>query len=224
MIRTVHLNDIEPALMSMRSPLGFDLVLDLDYRNADDTKLSTDLAATLVLQGRSTNGVALTYLAAAIDVVNGKARVLVPGGDLTDVNGYQATLIGTVGGARQVIGYGVLALTGSGASEIASADIIDTIDLRLAYGVDAVIIVALWHDVGKTSPIDLSVVTLTATVLSQAGGVPLASFGVTTIDNRATLTMLAATVATLPAACWWTLAASNAAGVQTLAQGNVTIT
>lgn len=226
MIRVVHLNPIEPAAMSMRSPRGFDLLLDLIYRNANASPVTADLAATLVLQGRSANGTAVTYPVAATDVVNGKARTRVPGGDLTDPNGYQTTLVGTVDGIRQIIGFGVLDLTGDGATEVTTADIIDTVPLTLVYGQDANVNITLWHDTSGSIPFDMTDedTAISATVFDVQGGAPLAAFTVTVLAvNKVGLSLPLAVVNTLPAACWWALYAATSLGTTTLAEGPVSI-
>ena len=224
MIRTLHLNPVEAAPLSARSPMGFDMVMDLVYRTAANKTVGFDLAGALVLEGR-TSGRSQTYLAPASDVVNGKARVFVPGGDLQDSNGYRMTLVGTVDGARRVIATGTLVLSGSGTEAVTAADVIDTVPLLLTRGQAADLTVNLWQDAGKTTEYGIGSSTVSAAVYATQGGLVLVPFTVAVIDNNTVnLSLASMEVDALPDSCWWSLAVSSGGGVTTLAEGPVTVT
>lgn len=225
MIRTLNLNPVEPAQFSARTPKGMDLVMDLLIRDAADQVWNRDLAATLVLEGR-TDGQSISYLVPATDAVNGKARVRVPGGDLQDTNGYRMTLVGTVDGVRKIVGVGTLILAGTGIEEVIAADVIDTVDLTLDYDEACELDVAVWHDAAGGSPYDLTDenTTLGATIFDQQGGTAIETFTVAVIDeNKVGLSLTVEQVNALPASCWWALVAGTVDGVTTLCQGSVTI-
>jgi hypothetical protein len=185
MIRMLHLNPVEPATISARTPKGFDMVMDLLYRTAIDEVWPFDLAATLVLEGRTT-GQAQTYLVAGTDTVNGKAQVRVPGGDLVDGNGYRMTLVGTVDGVRKVVGVGTLILAGTGIEEVVAADMIDTVDLVLDYDEVCELDVALWQDAAGGTPFDLTAesTSVGAAIYDAQGGSALMPFTVTVLDTN----------------------------------------
>jgi hypothetical protein len=221
--RSVFLNPIEPAPLSLRAAMGMETWLELNYFSQNGAVYANDVAAQLQLTGR-TGGATTTYAVPSIDVVNGRARAVIPAGDITDPNGYRLRLVGTVNQQPALIATGVLMPIAAAGIEALPQDVIDSIDLTLAYNVDATVIVTIWHDEGKANPYDLTAATIGADVLSAQGGSVLASFAVVESENQATLTMPAATVNTLPAACWWRLSASGSGGSQVLAEGNVTIT
>lgn len=223
MIRTLHLNPVEPALLSARSPMGFDLTLDLIYRTAVDQVVGFDLAATLVLEGRTT-GQSKTYIAPASDLVNGKARVFVPGGDLQDRNGYRMTLVGTVDGVRKVVGVGTLILSGTGVQEVTAADVIDTVPLLLMRGQAADLTVNLWQDAGKTTEYAIGSSTVAAAIYASQGGAVLVPFTLDVVDNNTVhLSLTSVQVDALPDSGWWTLVVSSGTGSTTLAEGPVTV-
>jgi hypothetical protein len=225
MIRMLHLNPVEPATISARTPKGFDMVMDLLYRTAIDEVWPFDLAATLVLEGRTT-GQAQTYLVAGTDTVNGKAQVRVPGGDLVDGNGYRMTLVGTVDGVRKVVGVGTLILAGTGIEEVVAADMIDTVDLVLDYDEVCELDVALWQDAAGGTPFDLTAesTSVGAAIYDAQGGSALMPFTVTVLDtNKVGLTLTVDQVNTLPASCWWSLVAGTADGTTTLCNGSVSV-
>ena len=102
---------------------------------------------------------------------------------------------------------------------------IDEIDLNLAYNQDVSLDVALWKDAQKTTPYDLTGVSVTANVWNRQGGSVIAPFTVTQIaDNIVRLTMTAGTVNGIPEHAWWSLSVTAGAGLTTLVQGNVTVT
>jgi hypothetical protein len=226
MNRLVHINPVEPAMFSGRAPMGFDLTINITYRTAADAKWSTDVASSVILTGR-TDSSSTTYNAPAVDIVNGKARAVIPGGDLSDSNGYDIALVGTIDGHRQILASGVLQMTGGGVQEIILTDEIDTVDLTFGYGNPASFDVTLWQDAdGSISfdPADAGV-TIAGRVLNAKGGTILVEFSQEFLsDNVIRLSLTSAQVDALPASCWWTLTAGTATGVTTLCQGTVTIT
>jgi hypothetical protein len=88
--RTIYLNDIEPAPLSLRWPLGIDLDLRVMMRTQRNTPVDPTLAQ-FVLLPRSQGGVS-PYDMEAFDVANGIARIEVPGSSLTDRCGYNIEL------------------------------------------------------------------------------------------------------------------------------------
>lgn len=225
MNRLVHINTIEPSMFSGRAPMGFDLVINVIYRTAADAKWSVDVASSVILTGR-TDSHSTTYNAPALDIINGKARAVIPGGDLSDPNGYDVTLVGTIDGHRQILASGVLQMTGGGVPEIIVVDEIDTVDLTFGYGNPASFDVTLWQDADGDIPFDPTDanVTIAGRVLTAKGGATLVEFSQEFLsDNVIRLTLTIAQVDALPASCWWTLTAGTATGVTTLCQGTVTV-
>lgn len=221
--RTIWLNINEPAPLSFRAPTNMEQWLEVSIRGITDMPYPVDVAAQLHLTARSSNSTT-TYAMPAIDIVNGKSRAIIPAGDITDPNGYRLSMVGTVNQQPRLLATGVVMPVMTDGLAPVPADVIDSINLTLAYNVDATVIVTIWHDTGKLNPFDLATADIAATVFDNKNGVHLADFMVTESGNTATLTMPAATVNTLPPACWWTLVASSAAGSQTLAEGTVTLT
>jgi hypothetical protein len=221
--RIIYINPIEPAPLSLRAPASMETRIEATMLRQNGAPYNQDPAAQLQLTAR-TDARTTTYAMPSTDVVNGKMRAVIPAGDLDDINGYRLRVLGTIDQQPALIAMGSLRLVEAAGMEAQPEDVVDSINLLFAYNVDAAVIVEIWHDAGKSSPFDLDATTITALVLSGQGGTRLASFAVAENDNQAILTMPASTVNTLPAACWWTLTASSAAGSQLLAQGNLTIT
>jgi hypothetical protein len=88
--RTIHLNNIEPAQLSLRHPLGINLDLGLTLKAQNGTPVDPTLAQ-FVLMPRSLGGV-YPYDLTLVDAVNGQGRVKVPGTSLTDRSGYTIEL------------------------------------------------------------------------------------------------------------------------------------
>lgn len=90
--RTIVLNPIEPALLSVRSGLGIDLDLGLTFLSQARTPVDpTPLRAQLVLLPRSGYGMS-PYDVTVLSVDGGTASVTVPGVTLIDANGYNLEL------------------------------------------------------------------------------------------------------------------------------------
>lgn len=90
--RTIVINEIEPALLSLRSPLGVALDLTITFRQQNLTPIDpTPLKPQLALLPRSRIGV-YPYDVAIADAVNGIGNVKVPGTALVDPNGYNLEL------------------------------------------------------------------------------------------------------------------------------------
>lgn len=224
--RTICLNPIEPAPMSLRAPAKVALIIDFLYLTANGGGVSADLAAQLQVTSR-TNDTTAVYPVPATDVINGKARAAIPKDILTDMNGYRLRLVGTVNGETALIALGTLRITEAAGIEETPEDVIDDVPLDLAYNYDTSVAVRLWQDAGKTTPFDLTTATITAAIYSDsASTTALANFTVTPngVPGEVLLQLPYATLNTLPPSCWWSLRASTAAGVTTLCQGTVTIT
>lgn len=225
-LRTIALNPVEPAQMSMRVPAKVPLSIDLQYLDAAGRGVSADVAAQLQVTGR-TNGSTDVYPVPATDVVNGRARVSIGKDILQDMNGYRLRLVGTVKGEAQLIAIGTLRLTEAAGIEETPEDIIDDVPLTISYNFDAAVNIRLWQDAGKTTPFDLTTATISAAVYADSQSTAaLTNFTVTptALPGEVVLALPYTVVNTLPSLCWWSLRASTAAGVTTLCQGTVTIT
>jgi hypothetical protein len=224
--RTICINPVEPAPISVRAPAKVPLTIDFQYLTASGGGISTDVAAQLQVTSR-TNDNTDVYPVPATDIINGKARVSIGKDILTDMNGYRLRLVGTVNGEAMLIGLGVLRITEAAGIEETPDDVIDDVSLDLAYGYDTSVSTHLWQDAGKTAPFDLTTATITAAIYaSRDSTTPLANFVVTptVVPGEVLLQMASTVINTLPPSCWWSLRASTAAGVTTLCEGTVTIT
>lgn len=225
-LRTIALNPVEPAQISMRVPAKVQLTIDIQYLDAAGKGIATDVAAQLQVTAR-TNGNTDVYAVPATDVINGKARVSIPKDTLQDTNGYRLRLVGTVKGEPQLIAMGTLRLTEAAGIEETPEDIIDDVSIEMAYNYDTSISVRLWQDAGKTTPFDLDSATISAAIYpNRDDATMLAPFAITrtAIPGEVLLQMDYTVINTLPSGCWWSLRASTAAGTTTLCQGTVTIT
>jgi hypothetical protein len=86
MNRTIVLNDVEPAAIALRHPLGINLDLRVKMQKQNGAAADPALAQ-FVLMPRSKGGV-YPYDMGVYDQVNGIVDVHVPGTSLTDVSGY----------------------------------------------------------------------------------------------------------------------------------------
>lgn len=222
-VRSIAMNPVEPAQLSFRAPFGMQTTLEINVADFAGNQITYDIAGQMQLIGR-TDARTYTYAAPASDIANGKIRVIFPANDLTDRNGYVLRLFGTVSGQAELIAVGRVMLTATQGPIAMPDDIIDSIPLVFTRGQDAVLDVALWMDQGKTTPYDLSIVTvIAATYPTSASATPLHPFTQTpTGPNTVRLTLAAALVDTLPAVSWWSLRVSSAGQVKTLAEGTVT--
>ena len=92
MNRTITLNAIEPAQLSLRVPLGVELDLDLSFRSQlGQTIDPNSLLAQLVLIPRSRGG-SYAYDFETVDSGAGLASVVVPSSVLVDPRGYSVEL------------------------------------------------------------------------------------------------------------------------------------
>lgn len=222
--RTLVLNPVEPAPLSMKLRSGLQHTIDIEYLRQNGAPYSTDFGAQMYLISR-THGTVSNYLLPSIDVVNGRARAFIPAGHIKDRNGYNVQIIGNVEGEHRLIARGAASVYETEALGIIPADMIDEIDITLAYNQDVSIDVALWKDTQKTTPYDLTGITVTANVWDRQGGSVVAPFTVTQIDaNIVRLTMTAGQVNGIPDHAWWSLSVTAGAGLTTLVQGNVTVT
>jgi hypothetical protein len=120
----------------------------------------------------------------ATDIVNGKARVVIPADTLTDPNGYRLRVTGTLEGEPALLAMGQVApITGAG-PEAVPQDVIDQIDLALQRNSDVVLNVRLWTDESKDVPFDMTVTTILANVYASHGGPVLEPFTVAPISQR----------------------------------------
>ena len=90
--RTIVLNAIEPAMLSIRQPLGVDLDLDLTFLKQDGAAVDPGtLKPQLALMPRSSWSM-FAYEVATSNPEGGVATVSVPGSALTDPAGYTIEL------------------------------------------------------------------------------------------------------------------------------------
>lgn len=223
--RTIAINPVEPMPMSMSVPAKVALTIDLQYLDAAGKSVAQDVAAQLQVTAR-TNGQTSVYPVPATDIVNGKARVSIDKDVLTDMNGYLLRLVGTWRQQAQLLAMGSLRLIEAAGIEETPEDIIDmvpiTIPYNFAYGLD----LHLWQDAAKTTPFDLTTATISAAIYSsQNDPVALVAFTVGVVGpGHVVLQLTADQTNSLPVQCFWSLRASTAAGVTTLAQGPVSCT
>jgi hypothetical protein len=222
--RDVYLSTIEPAQLSLRAPAMMETWIDVTWRNQSGDLLTEDLAAQLHLTGRSSDHTKV-YSMPATDMVNGKARAIIPGGDLTDMNGYRLRVAGTWKQQPWLLAMGQLQLIPAAGVDAQPDDVIDQIGLTFARGLDDYVDVKLWHDAAQTSPYDITSLTVTGPITSGPGGAAVDAFTVSQIAfNEVRLSLTAAQTTALPANNWWSLIVSSGGGQQTLAQGPLTIT
>jgi hypothetical protein len=222
--RTLVLNPVEPAPFSMKLRTGLEHQIEVEYLRQNGAPYNTDFGAQLYLIERTT-GAVRSYLLPATDVINGKARAFIPAGDIRDKNGYNLQIIGSVEGEPRLVARGSASVYETEALGIIPADLIDQIDITLAYNEDTSLDVNLWRDINKTLEYGIAGSSITANIWDKMGGAVLAPFKVAVLDNNTVrLTMSAGTINTLPAQCWWSISITSGAGLTTLAQGNVLIT
>lgn len=222
--RTLVLNPVEPAPVSMKLRTGLDQKIEFEYLRQNGAPYSTDFAAQLYLIERSTKKV-LRYALPSTDPINGKARAFIPAGDLKDPNGYNVQVIGTVEGEPRLIARGSASVYETEALGIIPADIVDMLDLTFAYNQPASFDVNMWQDTAKTSEYSIASTVITAYIYSQMGGPVLVPFTTEVLDNNtARLSLTVEQVNNLPPDCWWGLLASTGTGTTMLAQGDVLIT
>jgi hypothetical protein len=223
--RSIFVNVIEPQTLSLNAPANMPLTINLTYYNQAGTVLSSDVLGQLQLTGRTCNSAADVYPVPATDIINGKARVAIGSGDLTDMNGYSLRLIGTYRGDTTLLALGTLRLTDAAGIDTTPIDVIDSIPINLTYGYIANIDIHLWQDATKETPFDLTSATITAAVYATSAALTqLVPFSISTIGpGEVMLQLTDVQIATLPVNSWWSLRAANAAGVTTLCQGTVTV-
>src|SRR5262245_53735038 len=216
--KTIYLSDVEPAPLYFRAPMGIQTFVDISYRNQAGAPWPTDLAGQLQLTGRTTRQTD-AYSLVAIDVVNGRARAVLPADAIQDPNGYRLRVFGTVNSQLTMIATGYVIPIAAVTPEALPPDIIDDIPLQMQRGIDKDIQVDLWKDDAQTIEFDLSATTITAIVWADfTEAAQLAPFVMTEIDqNTVTLHMDKEVVNELPDECWWSLRAGTALGLTTLA-------
>lgn len=222
--RFVYVNPIEPGPLSMRVPSGLETRLDLTFYEQSNAPIDYDILAQLELTPRTNGGPSRIYPMPATDVLNGRARAILPAADMGDLNGYRLRLYGSIQGESILLATGIVDVTeaiGPTAGTTAP-DVIDQIDLEFRRDVDVLLDVALWQDEDGEVPFDLATTAITASVFSPVITIP---FVVTVVSaNVVRLTMAAAEVNLLPDNCSWSLIATTAQGLTTLAQGAVSVT
>jgi len=222
--RTLVLNPVEPAPISMKLRTGIENVVEVEYLRQNGAPYNTDFGAQMYLIERTTGSVK-AYILPSIDVINGRAQAYIPAGDIKDRNGYNVQIIGTVEGEPRLIARGSASVYETEALGIIPVDLIDMVDITIAYGLGASIDVALWRDVNKATPYAVMPPPVTAYVWTAMAGTVLAAFAAEKIDtNVVRLTLTEGQVASLPAKCWWSLSVTESGGLTTLVQGDVLVT
>ena len=222
--RTLVLNPVEPAPISMKFRTGLENTVEVEYLRQNGAPYNTDFGAQMYLISRTTGSVK-AYILPAIDVINGRAQAYIPAGDISDRNGYNVQIIGTVEGEPRLIARGSASVYETEALGVIPMDLIDMVDITIAYGLGASVDVALWRDVNKATPYDVLPPPVSAYVWNRLGGSVLATFAAEKIDrNVVRLTLTEGQVASLPAKCWWSLSVTESGGLTTLVQGDVLVT
>lgn len=90
--RTITINSIEPAFLSMRTPLGVDLDLNLFFKGQDSGPVDpTPLKPQLTLRPRSASQV-YAYDVVTVSPEQGLGEINLPGAALMDPNGFTVEL------------------------------------------------------------------------------------------------------------------------------------
>jgi hypothetical protein len=224
--RVCYVNPIEPGPLSFRAGSKVETRLEVTFYQQSGNAFTTDLDAQLRLTSR-TGAMSKAYSMPAIDVANGRARAIIPAGDVVDLNGYKLAVYGTVAGEAGLLAQGLVWPDDTVEPTPEPLDIIDTVPItfNLAQSTDSAFTVKLWDDEQKTDPYDIGSATIAATILSAQGGAKILDMAVAPVaSNAVTLTVTVAQVAALPASCWWTLTIGAAGGTTTLCEGPVTVT
>lgn len=222
--RTIILNPIEPANFSLRVASGLQTSINVALFDAGGNILKQDLALQMQLTSR-TKGTIKSYAMPSTDVVNGKAVAVIPKDDLTDINGYNVNLYGTIQGGAALIATGVLRLVGGPGVDQQPDDVIDDIPLSITAGAPLTLTVRLWYDTAKTIPYDLGITPVSGQIYhNPTDPVPIMTMAQTILGiNEVSLALTGAQTITLPTQCWWDLRATSSSGMTTLAQGTVTV-
>lgn len=223
--RTVFINPIEPAPLSFRCPSKVDSQLEITYYQQNGNAYSSDVDGQLRLTSRSNNR-GRAYSVPAIDVANGKARAIIPAGEVTDPNGHLLTLYGSISGRAGMIARGMVWPDAQIEPVVEPIDVIDVVPIELfrSQPTDSAFTVKLWDDEQKTDPYDMGGATVQAAVHDMQGGLKLADMSVTMLSsNSAQVSLTQAQVTALPDSCWWVLRIGGVDGVTTLCEGPVTV-
>jgi hypothetical protein len=223
--KTVFLNPIEPAPLSFRAGAYVDTFLEVTYYAQTGYAYASDVDGQLMLTNRS-SGTRKAYSMPAIDVANGKARAIIPAGDITDINGYSLALYGSVAGEAGLIARGLVWPDDQEEPLPDPVDVIDTVPIELfrSQPTDSAFTVKLWDDESKSDPYEIGGATVSAAVLIGQGGLKLTDFTAAPVSgNSVQLSLTQAQVTVLPDSCWWVLQIGSIDGVTTLCEGPVTV-
>jgi hypothetical protein len=223
--RALILNPVEPAPFSFRATSGLQTSINVSLFDTNGTILRQDLGLQMQLTSRS-RGSVTSYTMPATDVANGKAMASIPADDLTDPNGYNVHIYGTWKSGAELLGRGILRLTGGPGIRQQPKDVIDDIQLFFTYGLSASITINLWQDAAKTIPFDLDSALISAAVYaSQDSPTVIWPFDITRPGEpgQVILSLTSDQIDTLYDPSWWALRASSGGGLITLCQGSVQI-
>lgn len=225
--RVVYINPVEPQLMSLRAAIGLPTVVNVHFRNSDDTPYAIDVSAQLQIMPRSQTGHGQVFAVPATNRPQGQAQFLIPQDTLNDPNGYRMRMVGTYEGAPILIAVGDIIPMEAPGIQALPEDAIDQIAITIERGGDFILYMRLWQDTAKTIPMDMTDASVSATVeISQTDGTVLGNFTVAPGSEPASfvLTLAQAIVDVLPGSCWWRMRLTKVAtGTTTLAEGSVTV-
>jgi hypothetical protein len=224
--RTLHLNPVEPEFLAFRISSGIETLVDFAFKKQNGAPHGEDLVAQLQLTSRSRDTTEY-FSCPATDVVNGRARAVIPAGMSYDPNGWRLRLTGTVDTEPRVLAYGVVTAVAGAGPQVEPQDVIDTIPLTFQRDEEVNLNVTLWADESKSAAYDLTGkgTSINAYVFAVQGGPVLVPFTTTALaPNVVNLYLTPSQVNDLPDACWWSLIASTGAGTTTLCEGPVAVT
>jgi hypothetical protein len=221
--RELVLNQYEPSTFSLRAPRGSDLTINTQLLDQNRNPYTADIEATILLTGRS-SARDLIYAMPAVDIANGKIRAVIPGDELTDQNGYNVVVTGSLDGAMYILAQGYLMLAGKGVS-VAQAETITNIPLTITRGNAITLDLKLWQDEGKNAQYlgaSISAVLRTNATGPVVQEITVTPFGLPN-EFRLTLTAEQTALLTQITVRYWEVVAVVDATAMTLLQGEVIV-
>ena len=160
-----------------------------------------------------------------VDIANGKTRAVIPGGDLTDPNGYNVVVTGSLDGDLYILAQGQLILAGKGVS-VATVLAITNIPLTIIRGDAVMLDLKLWQDEDKHTQY-LGALIGAVLRTNNAGGpvvqeMTVTSFGLPN-QFRLSLTPEQTALLTQESVNYWEVVAVVDGTSMTLLQGAVTV-
>lgn len=183
MNRTIALNEIEPAPLSLRWSQGLDLPLDLTVMAQNGTMVDLSLISpALILEPRS-GGPVQSYAGVTDQAGLGTATFRIPGSDYKDSNGYRISLFGAIDGVMQLIARGVGVVTQGPAIPAGVGTGVPlpqrgTFNLNIIRNDSWTWQFTLWGNSAKTIPSDLTDATVTAQIRAILNGPIIVNLGI----------------------------------------------